>query len=149
MGRWTREELQAAHDNYVAVAATAAATGEWGPWADLFTDDVEYLEHHYGTFQGRDAVLAWISDTMSQFPNNHMTSFPHDWCVCDEERGWWICQLENRFSDPGDGEVYQEPNITILHYAGDMKFSYEEDVYNPMRFAPVVSAWMAAKKAHS
>ena len=65
-----------------------------------------------------------------------MTMFPHDWCVCDVERGWWICQIENRFNDPGDGVVYQSANITILKYAG--KVPSEEDVYNPANFAPAV-----------
>jgi hypothetical protein len=30
-----------------------------------------------------------------------------------------------------------------------MQFSSEEDVYNPMTFAPVVKAWMAAKEAQA
>ena len=30
-----------------------------------------------------------------------------------------------------------------------MRFSSEEDVYNPANFAPAVKGWMAAKKAHS
>ena len=78
----------------------------------MFTDDATYVEHHYGTFEGRDAIHAWISETMAQWPNSEMKEFPHDWCVCDEERGWWICQIENRFVDPGDGEVYQAYNLT-------------------------------------
>ena len=147
--RFDRDELQRAHDHYLAVANEAGRTGEWGPWADLFTEDARYVEHHFGTFEGRAAILEWISTTMAQWPNTEMTMFPHDWCVCDEERGRWICQIENRFNDPGDGEVYQAYNITILTYAGDMRFSCEEDVYNPAAFAPVVTMWMAAKKAHS
>jgi len=54
---------------------------------------------------------------------------------------------ENRFADPGDGKVYEAYNLTVLEYAGDMQFSYEEDVYNPALFAPVVKAWIAAKRA--
>ena len=85
---------------------------------------------------------------MAQWPNSQLTDFPHDWCVCDEERGWWICQIQNRFSDPGDGRRYQQPNLTVLHYAGGLQFSYEEDAYNPANFAPTVSAWMDAYRAH-
>jgi hypothetical protein len=114
---------------------------------ELFTEDAEYIEHHYGRFQGRDEILAWISSTMAQWPNSEMTMFPHDWCVCDEDTGRWICQIENRFKDPGDGRIYQASNITILTYAGGMQFSREEDVYNPATFAPVVKAWMEASKA--
>jgi len=148
MGQFSREELEAAHEHYKAVAAEAATNGNWAAWSELFTDDAVYIEHHYGKFEGRPAIHEWISETMSQWPNSEMSSFPHDWCVCDEERGRWICQIENRFNDPGDGQVYEAANITILQYAGDMKFSSEEDVYNPANFAPVVTSWMAAKKAH-
>jgi hypothetical protein len=75
-----------------------------------------------------------------------MKEFPHDWCVCDEERGWWICQIENRFRDPGDGNVYQAYNLTVLKYAGNMQFSSEEDAYNPANFAPVVKSWIEAER---
>ena len=50
--------------------------------------DATYVEHHYGTFEGRDAIHAWIAETMAQWPNSEMKEFPHDWCVCDEARGW-------------------------------------------------------------
>jgi hypothetical protein len=149
MGTWDRAELQEAHDRFIAVANQSAAAGDWGPWVEMFTADAQYIEHHYGKFHGRAEILAWISATMAQWPNTEMTTFPHDWCVCDEDGGRWICQIENRFNDPGDGQIYQASNITILTYAGNMQFSSEEDVYNPMTFAPVVKAWMAAKEAHA
>lgn len=146
-GRWSRQELQAAHDRFVAVAARCAVAGEWREWADLFTDDAEYVEHCFGRFRGREEIYRWISATMAEWPNRAMTSFPHEWCVCDEARGWWICKILNRFEDPGDGTVHEEANLTVLHYAGDGRFSYEEDAYNPANFAPVVSAWTAAYRA--
>jgi hypothetical protein len=149
MGTWDRAELQRAHDNYVKVANESGRTGDWRPWTELFTEDAEYVEHLFGTFVGREQIYEWISKTMAEWPNTEMTMFPHDWCVCDEERGWWICQIENRFNDPGDGQVHESANITILKYAGDMRFSSEEDVYNPANFAPAVKNWIAAKKAHS
>ena len=148
MGKWSREELQHAHDHYMEVAQRAGASGKWREWADMFTEDATYVEHHYGTFEGREALYAWISETMAEWPNSEMKEFPHDWCICDEERGWWVCQIENRMADPGDGRLYQASNLTVLHYAGDMRFSYEEDVYNPSEFAPMISDWMAAKQAH-
>jgi hypothetical protein len=33
---------------------------------------------------------------------------------------------------------------SILHYAGNGKWSYEEDVYNPREAQAVVEAWIAA-----
>ena len=34
--------------------------------------------------------------------------------------------------DPGDGSVHESPNLSVLKYAGDGLWSYEEDAYNPM-----------------
>ena len=149
MGKWSREELQAAHDGFIEAADEAGRTGDWSIWSAKFTEDAHYTEHFYGEFQGREAITAWISETMGAWPNTEMKFFPHNWCVCDEEKGWWICEIENRFDDPGDGQIYEASNITILKYAGDGQFSSEEDVYNPANFAPMVKAWMDAKAAHA
>jgi hypothetical protein len=147
-GRWSRDELQRAHDNFVVTANRCAESGEWGDWTNLFTEDAHYVEHMFGEMHGRAEIHAWISATMAEWPNKAMTSFPHAWCVCDEEKGWWVCRIENRFRDPGDGSVHQAHNLTVLHYAGDMQFSYEEDAYNPANFAPAVRAWLAAFAAN-
>jgi|SRR5579885_302177 len=147
MATWTRDELEREFVRYQERGAEAGRTGDWGPWADQFTDDATYVEHHYGTMHGRPAIKAWITETMGTFPGNVMPDFPVDWHVVDEDRGWIVCQVENRMVDPGDGEVHQAANITILHYAGDGLWSYEEDVYNPAHFAALVEGWVAAKKA--
>jgi SnoaL-like domain len=149
MGRYSKDELVAAHEKYLEVANRCAAAQQWREWADLFTQDAEYVEHTFGRFSGREAIFSWIQPLMQQWPNSEMNSFPHDWCVLDEERGWWICQIENRFRDPGDGSVHQASNITVLHYAGDGLFSYEEDAYNPANFGPVVTAWMEAYESNN
>jgi hypothetical protein len=146
--RWSRDELDQAHAKFMETANRCAESGDWHDWANLFTEDARYIEHTFGEFHGRQGIFDWISDIMAQWPNKAMTSFPHSWCVCDEEKGWWICRIENRFRDPGDGSIHQAHNITVLHYAGDMRFSYEEDAYNPANFGPVVTSWLEANAAH-
>jgi hypothetical protein len=146
--QWSRAELEAAHQHFMDTANRCAETGEWRDWANLFTEDATYIEHTFGQFHGREEIHTWIADIMAQWPNKAMTSFPHAWCVCDEEKGWWVCRIENRFKDPGDGSVHQAHNITVLHYAGDMRFSYEEDAYNPANFGPVVVGWLEAYAAN-
>lgn len=142
---FTRSELEAAFEAYQADGRRACDTGDWRAWADHFTDDAVYVEHHYGRFDGREAIASWISDAMSVFPGSAMPEFPVEWYVIDEERGWIICKVWNRMADPGDGSIHQAYNITVLHYAGDGKWSFEEDVYNPASFAEMVTGWIARR----
>ena len=67
--------------------------------------------------------------------------------MIDEARGWVLCAIWNQMADPGDGSVHREINWTKLHYAGDGKFSYEEDIYNPSEFAAMIKGWLATKTA--
>jgi hypothetical protein len=147
MGQWSRAEIDEAFTEYQRQAAACGASGEWRTWADLFTEDARYVEHLYGRMEGREAIYSWIQKTMSTYPGSEMPEFPIEWHVIDEERGWVLCHVWNRMRDPGDGSIHQEYNITILHYAGDGLWSYEEDVYNPMHFATMLSAWEAARDA--
>ncbi len=144
MGRWTRDEIEAAFLDYQRRADEAARSGDWNVWIEQFTDDATYVEHHYGTFSGRAAIGEWIRATMSDYPGRHMNAFPIEWAVIDEERGWVVCQVWNRMMDIGDGRVHQEYNFTLLKYAGGGQWSYEEDIYNPLRFGAMVAEWEAA-----
>ena len=149
MARWKREELEKAFDAYEAAALKAAQTGDWSDWANCFTEDATYIEHFYGKFRGREKILSWITETMGEWPASQMVAFPVSWYSIDVEKGWIICEVMNRMRDLGDGEIYQEPNITILHYAGDGLFKYEEDVYNPNNMGAMMGRWIAAEKALS
>jgi len=70
--------------------------------------------------------------------------FPVTWCSIDGNRV--SARIPNILPDPtgGSGSEYSFEVNTILHYAGDGKWSYEEDVYNPREAEKVVAAWVAA-----
>ena len=146
MGKWSRQELEEALELYTRTALEAGTTGNWDKWADLFTEDATYIEHLYGTFGGREAIRKWIVTTMSEYPNSEMKYFPHEWYMIDEERGWVVAQIWNRMVDPGDGSLHQAYNYSLLKYAGDMKWSFEEDIYNPEHFKTMIRGWFDAKK---
>ena len=147
MGRWAKEELEQTFDKYQKAALKGAQTKDWNDWANCFTADATYVEHHYGRFWGRERILNWITETMNQWPASEMTAFPVTWYSIDEDKGWIICEVMNRMRDLGNGSIYQEPNITILHYAGEGLFSYEEDAYNPANMGTTIGAWIEAEKA--
>jgi hypothetical protein len=143
-----RAELESALEHYQATVRQAYAERDWSQFAGLFTEDASYHEHAYGRFSGRAAITDWAVRTMTTFPGNAMVAFPVGWAVFDTDRGWIVCEIENVMPDPGDGCVHQSPNLTILHYAGGNQFSYEEDVYNPMRFMEMVAGWARLAERH-
>lgn len=146
MGKHPRQEIEDAFAHYREVAARAAASGQWDEWVELFTEDATYIEHHYGRYEGREAIRQWISETMSTSANKDMNAFPVRWYVIDEDRGWVVCSVINRMADPGDGSVHEADSWTRLEYAGGGRFSLEEDMYNPNEFAQMIAAWSAARR---
>ena len=144
MPTFSREQLEEALKIYNKARDEASRTGDWSIWAAVFTEDVHYIEHAFGEFNGRDAVRDWIIKVMKPFP--HMT-FPQDWVTFDEENGAIVFQCQNRLEHPTDpdGEPFQFPSWTRLIYAGNGMFSEEEDIYNPNRDAPqAIAAWIEA-----
>jgi hypothetical protein len=146
MATYTRDEIDDAFTNFQEAAEVSAKSGDWRKWSECFTEDAEYVEHHYGKFQGRHAIYEWIQKTMSEPVNKDMRSFPIDWYVIDEQRGWVLCAVWNEMDDPGDGTLHREYNWTLLKYGGNGLFSYEEDMYNPAEFAVMVKGWLEAKQ---
>ena len=66
------------------------------------------------------------------------TSFPHEWTMVDGPRvvSFWQNRLPG--SAP-DGGPLQAPGISVLHYAGNGKFSYELDVLNMVQVAELLA----------
>ncbi len=143
MGRFAKDELMAALEHYTRTVDRCSQTGDWAPFADLFTEDVTYVEHAYGVMHGREQVRRWIVDVMAPFP--HMR-FTHSWVAVDEDAGALVMEIMNILDHPTDPDAeFGFPNVSRLVYAGDNQWSSEEDVYNPVRDAPAaVGAWLQA-----
>lgn len=137
--RHTREEVEDEFSTFVRRGRTAVATGDWAAWSEQFTPDARYADHHVGTFVGRDAIRDWMTNETQPLP----VEVPIEWHVIEGNRVVMVYQ--NRLPDPsGAGRLFQFPTLVILHYEGDGKWAYEEDVYNPEEAPPVVNAWLSA-----
>jgi hypothetical protein len=100
------------------------------PWSALcdefFTEDIVFIDPAWGRNTGRRAVADFMDKSMVGLED---WTFPEQWTMVDGDRVvsfWW-----NRL--PGtrpDGRPYQAPGVSILHYAGDGRFSYELDILN-------------------
>jgi hypothetical protein len=148
VNRFTASEITDAYAAFHAQVSGFVATGDWDGYADLFTPGAVYVEHAMGTFRGREEIRAWSVRTMTTYPGRVMTGFPLSWQVVDVDAARLVCEVRNPMPDPGDGTILEEPNITIMTYAGGGLFSREEDVYNPLRFHTMAMDWARIAAAH-
>ena len=142
MGQWSRDELEDAFARYQQVVVDIGSTWNWSSYADQFTADATYVEHALGNMTGREAIREWIVSTMNTFPGSEMPFYPVEWYSIDADKGWVINRNVNTMKGPGDGSVHGTPVLTVLKYAGDGLWSYEEDAYNPMNFLVMVQGYV-------
>ena len=136
MTEFGRDEVEAAYRKFVEVGDS----GDWSAWADLHSEVGRWVEHHLGTFVGREAIRKAILDVMVPVP---MMTFPVEWHVIEGNRvvyyPWQV------MPDPAGGDAdYRFGCVTILEYAGDGLFSYQEDLYNPSEAQAVMKRWLDA-----
>jgi SnoaL-like domain len=122
---YDREEVEAAFRNYWACGAVCE---DWDAWCDeCFTTDVTYVEHILGNKQGREAVRAWIKPTMEEYGAIYTA---YEWHMIDDG-GRVVVYMQNRRDNPEPGAAPIDfPGMTVLQYAGDGKFSLEEDFWS-------------------
>ena len=126
--------------NYFERGRLARETGDWAQWADQFSEDAFYREHHYGTFSGRAAIKEWITGVMGPFPE---MSFPIEWLMIDGNRVVFSCP--NTLPDPtGRDQEYAFRVMCVLHYGGNGQWDLEEDIYHPLEAEQTIGAWVAA-----
>jgi hypothetical protein len=104
---------------------TGAVGEDWNAWADLFTDDAHYVEHILGSMHGRDEIKRWIVKIMNDFPE--LYTF-YEWHMIEGNRA--VVYMQNRRDHPDPSQPPIDfPGITVLNYAGDGKWSFEEDYW--------------------
>ncbi|MET0182770.1 MAG: hypothetical protein ABW199_07785 [Caulobacterales bacterium] len=143
MGKWPRSELESAFDHYQKTVASCRQSGDWRAWSEMFTDDIEFVEHVHGAIKGKKAMFDWISRPSRK--KSDLDNWAVAWLVIDEDRGWVIVKWWNRFRDLGDGSIFQFGNITHLVYAGNNQWSYKEDAYSEAVVKEAASAWAARR----
>lgn len=124
MATYDIDEVEAAFRNYWQ---TGAVDEDWDGFADNFSEGAEYREHFLGNLSGREEIRAWIKPIMADYPELYTA---YEWHVC-EPSGRVIVYMQNRRDNPDpEGGPIDFPGITILQYAGDAKFSMEEDFWS-------------------
>ena len=131
MTEFSRDEVEQAFRHYYM---TGPVHEDWKAWSELFTDDAVYWDHYWGRFTGPSEIERFLDGTMSQAPAVYT---PMMWYVIEGARVVW--KGVNRADNPRPGgEPFGFESLQILTYAGDGKWSREEDwwiAYESLRFA--------------
>lgn len=111
---------------FQACWTTGSLNEEWERWPDHLTPDVHYVERFFGTMHGRDAVRAWITELMTVRTDVHAVL---EWYLVKGRRV--VLSMQNRYYAPDPaGEHLDFAGLTVLEYAGDGLFGYEEDYWD-------------------
>jgi hypothetical protein len=138
MVHFSRDELERAFTLYWR---TGAVGEDWDAWADLFTEDAEYVEHVLGNMQGREAIRSWIKPIMEQYGELYTA---YEWHAVDEATGRVIVYMQNRRDHPSGTGTIDFPGITVLDYAGNNQWRREEDYWAVPRAYATVEEYAAA-----
>jgi len=135
--KYPRAEVETAFADFLH---RGVETHDWPAWGAIFTEDALYEEHNLGTTHGRAEIQAFIVACMADYPS--MTLWL-EWFDIEDDL---VCfYIWNNLPDPSGGTVrYGFPNTTVLRYAGDGKFDWEADFYNPADANRAVGDWYRA-----
>jgi hypothetical protein len=136
-------EVEHAFRKYWALGAVGE---DWDAWCDeCFTTDVQYIEHILGEKRGREAVRAWIKPTMEEYGEIYTA---YEWHMVSDD-GRVVVYMQNRRDNPEPGAPPIDfPGMTVLQYAGDGKFSLEEDFWSLTEGTRTMKQYEAALDAH-
>ena len=131
-----RDEIAAAVDRYLEIRSDAEeGRVGWDALDEMFTDDATFIDPAWGRVTGIENLREFWRESMQGLDD---WRFPNEWVAIDGDQvvlRWW-----NRL--PGrreDGTYYEAPGLSTLDYAGDGKFSYEEDLINMVHLMEVIA----------
>ena len=145
MPRWTRDEIEEQWAHYQKVARRCGPAGDWDEFVDLYTEDAVMVVSGGLRIGGREAMRRWYQEAFAVEPMRSLVYYPVEWYMIDEYRGWVSCQFWNRMADPGDGSIHEFSCFSLLKYAGDGQWCFEEDKLDPSEMEAVLRDWLAAK----
>ena len=142
MPAFSRDELEQAFRTYWQ---TGAVGEDWDAWADLFTEDADYVEHVLGNLKGREAIRDWIKPIMVQYGEIYTA---YEWHSVDPDSGRVMVYMQNRRDHPSGRGVIDFPGITILDYAGNGRWRREEDFWAVPRATQAAQEYAEACKEY-
>lgn len=127
-----------------AILTRGITDEDWVGWTEHLTEDVLYVERVFGTMHGRAQVRAWITELMAARADVHGVL---NWFTVAGDRV--VFDMTNRIYHPVEGQPHFDfAGLTVLRYAGDGRFGYEEDYWDQAASQRVFPAWLEACRGH-
>lgn len=120
MTEFPRTEVEAAFRHYFHVGPVME---DWIAWSELFTDDAVYFDHFYGRFRGPEEIALFLESTMMAGRHCYTSLV---WYNIDGSQIVWKGLNTADHPDPTQ-PPFTFPSLQIIQYAGDGKWSSEED----------------------
>lgn len=123
-----RAEIEATLERYQDLRRRIDAGEEqgWGGIAEFFTDDCVYIDPAWGRVEGIDELRTFLDESMRGLED---WTFPVEYVAIEGDAVVIKWSQITPGSRP-DGSPYCQSGYSTLVYAGDGKFSYEEDLLN-------------------
>lgn len=122
-----RDEVEAAVKAYVEHReALDRGEAEWATIADFFTDEAVFIDAAWGRYEGPAAIAAMMTEAMAGLED---FSYPTD-TVAIEGDDVLIAWRQVAGGLELDGRPVEHTGVSILRYAGDGRFCFEEDLMN-------------------
>lgn len=123
-----REEVEAAVRQYIAVRdGIDAGRGTWADLTQFFTDDAVFIDPAWGRVEGLENMKASVfGEAMAGLDD---WKFPTEFYAIngDQVLVKWLQVMPGAHAD---GSRLVQSGCSTMIYAGDGKFSYEEDLLN-------------------
>lgn len=122
---------------------TGSIEEDWAHWPDHLTEDVLYVERIFGTMRGREAVRSWITTLMVELSDVHAVL---NWYIVKGDRV--VLNMTNRYYHPDPAAAPIDfAGLSVLEYAGDGLFGYEEDYWDAKGASAAYEQFSAAVAA--
>jgi hypothetical protein len=120
-------EVRATVDAYVDLRRRIeAGEATWVDLAELFTDDAVYVDPAWGRIQGIDELRSFFVESMRGLED---WRFPIRFTAVDGDEV--VTVWDQVLPGTGeDGRPLRQTGVSLLHYAGEGRFDFEEDLLN-------------------
>jgi len=135
MPAFSREEMEQMVERWLDVNRKAEADGDWGPMADMYTEDATYGWNYgpteefmaVGREEIRDYALGIEMDGLEGW------QYPYETIVIDEKQGM-VVGFWRQIADATreDGSHYEIAGVggSWFRYAGDFQWSWQRDWFD-------------------